>query len=723
MTVFISSILTLLFFTYYIPTPESHPPSIAIDDAQDLFTGEIAGQVIRTNKKVEFLFQIQQVDSQVLALHFMEDHNDGEIDALKQLKYGASCKVKGSLTVPDGARNPHQFDYKDYLFKKGITHQLMIESLDDITCESHSYLEYIYSLREKLSQITTDTLQSETVAWLHALVFGQDQFLDDDTIELFQRWSLSHILAISGLHIGIVVGILYLLFVRLSITTTENAQWFIMIFLPIYALLAGGQPSVWRASLMVLFVIWIQKVKVKYSYTDLVSMVFILLILMNKYIVYHIGFQLSFAVTFGLILSSKWILKAQSNLERILQISFVSQMMILPLQIHYFSTFQPLSILLNVIVVPYFSFFVIPAMFVLLVLIKFPTVLINLIENCFLTVHEFFLQLIEMVDTYAYYPMIIGNFPIYFALLYYVLFFMMMTYLEQKDTVKSFRYGVCMTVFILVLTLRPYFSPVGTVTMLDIGQGDAFILELPYRKGVFLMDAGASVSYPDFTPTDKVYKQIIRPYLHGQGIHKIDAIFLSHNDVDHVGSIEYLMTDIAVDEIIIGEFHELEETDEQLWKKLNQKVTVAHFNEVFMRKGQGFKALSPSRDHRSTNENSLVLYTELGGMSWLFTGDIGKETEIEMVKNYPALTFDVLKVGHHGSNTSTDKSFMKKTNPSYALISAGVNNRYGHPTKEVIQTLEEEAVTIYRTDLHGAVQYHFNDSHGTFSPFLNVHDQ
>src|SRR5699024_827179 len=104
----------------------------------------------------------------------------------------------------------------------------------------------------------------------------------------------------------------------------------------------------------------------------------------------------------------------------------------------------------------------------------------------------------------------------------YVLLIIMMVFLEQDKRKKAFQYGIFLSLLLLIITIRPYFSPVGKVTMLDIGQGDAFIVELPYRRGVFLIDAGASFSFPDFIPTDRVYKQIIRPYLYGNSIHKID---------------------------------------------------------------------------------------------------------------------------------------------------------------------------------------------------------
>src|SRR5699024_8195039 len=162
------------------------------------------------------------------------------------------------------------------------------------------------------------------------------------------------VLAISGLHVGIIVALIYFVSTRIFLITKESVQTFFLFFLPIYALLAGGQPSVWRASLMTFLVVFLTKWKIKLSYSDVIS------------IIYHIGFQFSFLVTFALILSQGWVQHSTTKLESAFKISFVAQMVILPLQFHYFSHFQPLSILLNLLIVPYFSLFVIPLMFLLL---------------------------------------------------------------------------------------------------------------------------------------------------------------------------------------------------------------------------------------------------------------------------------------------------------------------------------------------------------------------
>src|SRR5690625_2872167 len=216
-------------------------------------------------------------------------------------------------------------------------------------------------------------------------------------------------------------------------------------------------------------------------------------------------------------------------------------MMILPLQFAYFHTFQPLSILLNLIVVPYFSLFVIPLMFILIIMMPFFTPIIHLIDQFFVSIQSIFTILLEFFDQIFYYPFILGDFPILFTIVYYILFYLCMKRGQLNHLKKSFKYGCAVVLLIVCLSVRPYMSATGMVTMLDMGQGDVFVIELPYRKGVFFIDAGATFSFEDFKPTDQVYEQIIRPYLYSRGIGHVDAIFLSHAHGDHNGSVPFMV--------------------------------------------------------------------------------------------------------------------------------------------------------------------------------------
>ncbi|HLS61497.1 MAG TPA: DNA internalization-related competence protein ComEC/Rec2 [Virgibacillus sp.] len=717
----ITAMAFLVFFTFYIPSKVGvpHPENIQKQPAKDItLEGQLVSPVKMDDHKVEFILQLDDSNQQIMILHFPDrSHSLEPIDKEHSVKHGAICQVTGELQIPDEGRNPGQFDYRGYLQGQGITYQLVIESMSHIECSGSSLLNIVFDIRNDLINFSSENRSQETAAWLNALVLGDDSLLDEEIIELFQRWSLSHLLAISGLHIGIIISVLYFMLIKLNMVTRERAQWIMAVFLPLYALLAGGQPSVWRASLMALFIIILTKLRIKMSISDGLSLIFIVLMVMDKYIVYQIGFQLSFIVTFGLILSRAILKKPTSFFFQVLQISFISQMMILPLQMNYFANFQPLSILLNILVVPYFSLIVIPLMFFLLLLSFIPLGIVHVVDLLFTYMQSAFIQLLLQVDKFASFPLKIGDMPVLMTVIYYALFIMLMINLQSERNNRAFTYGLLLVSLLVFLGIRPYLSPIGTITMLDIGQGDAFVVELPYRKGVMFIDAGSTVNFDHIEPNKRVYKQVIKPYLDSRGITEIDAILLSHEHIDHVGSVSFMLEDMRVEEIIISKYYEINEQTESFWKSYGTDIRKVDMDDHITIAGQFFHVLAPSHDV-SANENSLVLYTSFGGKQWLFTGDIGKSTEKKMISDYKNLTVDVLKVAHHGSNTSTDLDFIQQTNPTYALISAGVNNRYGHPDPEVLTTLEEEKVIIFRTDEHGAVQFEYKNKEGTFSPFL-----
>lgn len=708
-----------LFFSFYIPSIDKTTNSTHMkDNQQQTFRGKIVRPLLISSSKVDFIVEDELSNNKLLIIYFPNDDDILSRDKYAELAYGATCKISGKIDRPSMSRNPGQFDFNYYLKSQGISDQVIVSTLEDIHCEGSSIFNKVYSLRTNLLYFVSESMSADTAAWLSALVLGDDSQLDENIVDLFQRWGLSHILAISGLHVGLIVGLVYFMIVKLNIVTKEKAQWLMICFLPIYALIAGGQPSVWRASTMVLIFIILNKIKLKLSVTDALSIVFILLILFDKFIVYHVGFQLSFAVTFGLVLSRSVISSNQSTLYQGLQISFISQMMILPLQFAYFSLFQPLSILVNVIVVPYFSFIVIPLMFLMLLFSPLPRAFIGLFDTSFVKIQNIFIKFIEFIDEIANYPIVIGDIPTMAAVIYFLVFYMFMYYFQKGKLIDAFKHGVLLTMLLIGLVLRPYLSPIGTVTMLDMGQGDAFVIELPYRRGVFFMDAGAGFSFTDFEPSNKVYKHIIKPYLYSRGITEIDAIIISHEDLDHMGSVDFLVEDMKVDQVIISNYYELAVEQEILWERQGVQIIRVNAGKSFMLNNQQFDVLGPVVDQQSANENSLILYTAFGDVGWLFTGDIDKATERALVQRNDQLAVDVLKVAHHGSNTSTDPLFIQSIKPVYALISAGVNNSYGHPTKEVLETLKEEGVYILRTDEDGAVQFKYKKNEGTFFKYL-----
>ncbi|MFS0672872.1 DNA internalization-related competence protein ComEC/Rec2 [Ornithinibacillus sp. 179-J 7C1 HS] len=706
----ITSLVVYLMFLLLIPPIESI--HFELEPFTTTVTGKIIGSVTSSDTILQFDLKDDKTENLIKVTLFQPDFHHPDISNIKS---GAECTVEGEVRLPEDSRNPGQFNYQRYLATNGIYYEMLITSLDSLYCDGQNNLSLLHTVRLNLMNYLLTRYSEEASSWIIALALGDDRFISEEVTELFQRWGLSHLLAISGLHIGLVVGLLYFVMIKLQFLTIEKAQSLMVLLLPIYAFLAGGEPSVLRASLMVIIVIIMRRWRWKLNTLDVISIAFLSLILMNPYIIYHIGFQLSFLVSFGIILSKNWLLDSGQLLFQMIKLSFISQLMIVPLQILYFYNFNPLSILLNIFVVPYFTFFVIPLMFVLLFISPFPFIT-ELLDKLFTFIQEgIFLKIVELVDLYAYFPWFTGQFPTMLLVLYYGLFVLMMKRIQLAKLNQAFSCGIILTILLVYIMVRPYLSPYGSVTMLDIGQGDAIVIELPFRRGVFIVDAGGAISFEGEKPTDTIYKKVVKPFLQYRGIKNIDAIFISHEDTDHNGSIPYLLEDFEVKKVIVSEFYQFE--NELLQKVANKKVLRVKAGQTIDMKGKRFKILSPRVDKKGSNENSLVFQTTLGGKNWLFTGDIDKETEKAILHSAPDLSVDILKVAHHGSNTSTDQNFISATKPDYALISVGKNNRYGHPNNEVLEVFEKENVYVLRTDQSGAIIYRFNENNGTFYQF------
>lgn len=722
------SVLSFTFFYLYLPSYERNEsinastPQHIIPQKRTKLTGTIISSTKQTKQLVSFTLQDKVSDEKILVTYFRPHHSTSpdEVEQLFPYTYRAVCTISGKLELPKEATNPFEFNYRKYLFEQNITHQLIVENIDDINCsERRSFLTTVYKVRDRLISQANERLHPEVASWQQALIFGNKDELDGSVDLLFQRWGLSHLLAISGLHVGIIIALVYGLLIRLCGVTREKARLIVLLFLPVYALLAGGQPSVWRATLMTLFVILLGTKQLRISRLDILSLVFLLLILINKYIIFHIGFQFSFAVTLGLILSANWFSSAQSRIELLFQISFIAQMMIVPLQMYYFYHFQPLSILLNIIIVPYFSLVVIPGMFFSFLLYLLPQTIGDMLQAIFLSIHDIVLSTVYFLDRSVNMPFISGEVTLKLAIVYYILLFGMMIQLGNNKRRNAFYFGFGICLLLTFVIVKPYMSKTGSVTMLDIGQGDAFVIELPYRKGVYMIDAGATFDFDSLEPKETVYKNVIRPYLMGRGIREIDAIFISHAHLDHHGSLRFIIEDFKVHEIFVDAYLSADDAELENWlNNENVRIVRVSFTEKIVRNGHSFHVVSPERDHRDKNNNSLVLYGQFGNNKWLFTGDITESIEKQIIRTFPNLKVDILKVAHHGSKTSTSDEWLDALSPKIALVPVGRKNRYGHPSKEVIELLEEFGVDVYRTDEHGAIQYKFRDQHYVITRFL-----
>lgn len=681
-------------------------PENTIDD-QVVLKGKINSQVYL--KDTSLFFTLMQNKEVKINIRYFYEKDVREVkSALKNIETGRSCVIKGKQNNQKQKSNPGQFDYAKYLADQGIHSEIVVQKIDDIICGQKTLFTPIWSIRNKLIFLLKENYSDFSSSWLIALVLGEDSFINTEVIEIFRHWNISHLLAISGLHTAIFIGILYAIFTKLLKLTIERTQILIIIALPLFTILSGAEPSVIRASFMVILFIVLNLLKIKLLPSDILSLVFISLLIINPLLINHIGFQFSFAVTFSLLISSKWLSQTNNRLIQSLQISFISQIIILPLQLHYFNVFQPLSILLNIIVIPYFTIIVIPGMFLMLISLLLPPFIIASFDVVFQSIHHLFLKYLFKLNDLFPEHFIVGELNMNHFLIYYLILFIFMWSLEKYRMKQSIIFGMAFILMIFYLNTKETYSSEGRVTMLDIGQGDAIMIELPYREGVFMIDAGSHFSFTDMKATKTVYNQVIKPYLYYRGIDVIDGVFLSHDHIDHTGSLQFLLEEFHVKEVFISPYHPVERELLELFKENKTILTVIQPTEKFARSNLQFQVLHPVKDHHDENDNSLIIYSKIGGISWLFNGDASTHNELDLIKTFPKLKVDVLKVGHHGSNTSTHETFLETIEPRYALISAGENNVYGHPTPNIIERLQAYGISVYRTDQDGAIEYVFN---------------
>ncbi|WP_347862711.1 DNA internalization-related competence protein ComEC/Rec2 [Salimicrobium sp. PL1-032A] len=663
--------------------------------AERPFYGEILSAPAQNGNKTSFSFETSDT-LKYEAIHFAEE---AESSFLMDVDVEARCTLMAEFKEYPAATNPGQFDFSGYMDERGYKGQLLLEQSEDMECEGSSWKQVFHDYRNALVDRVMDKSHASLNPWIEALVFGNRQGLDERVTDFFREVGMTHILAISGLHVGLFAGMVYLLLYRTGFISLSQVKMIVFLTLPLFAFVAGGAPSVLRASLTAVIVLAFSAFKVRPSMTDVLAAVAIILLLLQPELIYHPGFQFSFAVTFSLLLSSNFFQEGIHPLALSLRVSFVAQLAILPLQLHYFHGFSPLSVFFNVIFVPYFTIVFIPFIFLVVLAVFFlPDFMFMAMSQFGASMHTAFIDIVVETGGMINVQWLTGAFPVEWFPPYYLCFFLMMIFLEKRNLHKGFLFGVALVCVLMVYSVLPYFSDRGTVTFLDVGQGDSAVIELPYRKGVIMIDAaGLPVFQED---PAKIADTVLLPFLRSKGIAGVDALFVTHNDTDHNGSVPRLVEEDAFDALFLSAYDDSDYETEATPLKKGDRYEIG---------GYVFDILGPENNREDKNDNSLIIITELGGEKWMFTGDISEEVEKEVVDEYGRMNVDYLKVSHHGSKTSTSEAFMDAFHPEVGVISAGRNNRYGHPHPTVVDRLNTYGTEIWRTDVHGAVSVYFSD--------------
>ncbi len=635
-----------------------------------------------------------------------------EQKALKKLSPGDACQITGSLQSPSSPTNFAQFDYRRYLQEQQIYWVLRTEPAK-LECMQSKTNVYFQLQRWRQAQITRleNTIEPELVGIMIALLFGERTVMDGDVVDAYQRLGVIHLLAVSGLHVGMIVAAIFYLLIRIGVTR-ERTMEVLLLFLPLYTIIAGAAPPVIRASIMAMVVLLCLRIRIRIPPLAGIIVVYMIYLLISPFSLFQLGFQLSFLVSFGLILSAPLIQQRYHHpVSQLLAVTVLSQALSVPLLLRHVYEFSWISIPLNLIYIPFVTLCVLPLSAISFFLSTFIPTSLNMPLLFLEFVVPYAHHTLTSLAAYKWASLIVGKPPLLLVLcLYATVFYGCLCWENGR---KNWWIKPLLIFFILLFGQigAPYLDSRAKVTMLDVGQGDSYLIELPFRKEVYLIDTGGTISFFDEEWRERrrpfdVGANIVVPALKELGISRVDRLILSHGHIDHIGGAYALSQAINIKEVLYGKGPIEGEREREIVEELiNQGAGFSFVKEgdQWSSGSSRFAILSPTGTEVELNARSIVLYAELEGRSFLFTGDLEEEGERRIVSAYPHLRVDVLKVGHHGSRTSTSERFLEQLEPTAAFISVGRNNRFGHPHLEVMDRLNEQGIVIWRSD-EGAVR-------------------
>ena len=603
------------------------------------------------------------------------DNLEEKENILDDLLYGAYVLVEGELIKPYNNTIPNNFNYKSYLSNKMIYYQLKIDNIKVIK-ESNNI---IYKLKNKINK---RILKIDKTGYLKAFILGDNSLIDDMVYESYQSIGITHLFALSGMHVSLLSGIILK---GLKKVNNKLKYLIVIIVLISYGFIVGYPASIKRA--ITFFIIAnINKIfNFKLSTLKILFITVFILIFLNYKIIYDIGFLYSVITVFGIFWGSNFI-KSENIIYSSFKLSLVAFLFSLPITLACFYEINILSIIYNMFYIPFVSVILYPfclLTFILPFLEKILVLLIKVMENISL-----FLNNIDFFKLYL-------DFNIGEILLFYILLLVILRY-------NRFKYFILLFLIVFIDLMIPYLDSSLYVYYLDVGQGDSSLIITPHLKEVILIDTGGKLIFDTKLEGDKSYvSEGTLSLLRSLGINKIDYLILTHGDYDHMGDAIYLVNNIKINKVIFncGEYNDLEK---ELMEVLEQEKINYYtcINELDINKNKIYFLNSDIYDNE--NDNSNVTYFNFYNNNFLFMGDAGIDKEKYILDNYNLENIDFFKVGHHGSKTSSSKEFVNMINPKYSLVSVGRNNRYGHPNEEVLDILRDSK--IYRTDENGTIK-------------------
>lgn len=632
-------------------------------DREYTLTGKVS-KVILSEKKVSFVLK----DKENIQMFYYDDFD---------LNDGDKVTVNVLLSTPKKNTIPNTFNYQKYLYNNGIYKVGTVNKIEVIKKNNN----ILNNLKSSLSKRVSFN------PYLKLFILGDKKGIDE-SYNYYKDIGVAHLLAISGMHVGVFVSIMRKILFFLS---KKSQNKFISIVLLFYAFITGFTASILRV--VVFFII--NSINKDYDFKLSRMKVFLLslyfLILINPFFITNVGFLYSFACFFTMIIINKYLHK--NYFKNLVIITFYMTLFTLPITVSLNYEINIMVFVSNFLLIPFVSY------------ILFPFALVTVLFKFLNPIFTFITFIMEKVAYYLsivnFTKIIIPKTSIVFIIIYYILLIFFI-YFNKK------RYLVFLINLIIIIKIIPFFNTFANIIFLDVSQGDSMLYITKNQSKVYMFDTGGI--------RNRSVSDNSLMYLKSLGISKIDYLILTHGDYDHMGEAINLVENFKVEKVILncGVFNDLEQ---ELIKELDKKEIKYYSCIKELNIDNNKLYFLNTKEYDNENDNSNVIYFKYGTFKFLFMGDAGIEKEKDILEKYNISDVYVLKVGHHGSKTSSDKKFIDEIKPKYSIISVGKNNRYGHPNKEVLNNLKQS--TVYRTDEDGSILFKIKNNKfqiETYSP-------
>ena len=667
-----------------------------------LVRGEIVELPEKISRSTKFIFKANSPFQGRLKLAWYGHYNNKtDLPKVPNLRTGEPWQLLLKLKHNNSYQNLNGFDYEKWLFYKRIDATGYVRTSPDnqrISTDDDTFS--IDRLRQNIRYSLSPQIEKKAFGGvINALIIGDRSLIPDEQWSLFKSTNTTHLSVISGLHIGLISGFVFLLVQflwryspRLSIMIPAQvaAAYFGLVSALLYALISGFSIPTVRAFIMASVVFISIILRRHHNIWQLYGMALILVLIHNPLSVFSIGFWLSFYVV-AIIIYGAGQHQEKSWLYRLIYIQLLISFSSLPLTIWFFSSTSALSPIANLVAIPVFSFIATPLSLIGTLLtfsgLTYLSEISFSIANQSLVYLSVLLEQLQQSD--------FNQWHYTQTSLIDLALFILLIFVAILPKALKLRWLSAFILVLMILIPNPKMDNNSVlITTLDVGQGLATVVQT--KNHVLLFDTGAK--YPSGF---NLGESVITPYLHAKHIQHLDKIIISHGDNDHIGGLDNILENFKVDEILSS-----------VPEKIQAKALICQKGQSWQWDNIIFKMLSPDKDTSfKGNNTSCVLKISNEKYSILLTGDIEKKSEHHLVQsNKEELKSTIMLAPHHGSKTSSTQAFLNAVSPSLIVVSSGFNNRFKHPTKAIIKRYQSNDIKVLKTPCSGQIDILLSDS-------------